>query len=82
MVDVDNKTAAALEYMERNRFGLPVYSIASFLPPEIFDGNLPTTLVISPEGKVVYHKIGAASYDHEEFVAFMENLLKEQHPLN
>lgn len=73
MVDVDQKTEESIKYMRKKQFDLPVHTIASFIPPEIFDGNLPTTLLISPEGKIVYHHIGAADYDDPEFLKLMNS---------
>ncbi len=70
---------AAVSYMNKNNFSLPVYSPSSFIPVEIFDGNLPTTVVISPEGKIIYHDIGAADYNHPDFLKFVvANFKKEQ----
>ena len=71
MVDVDSKPKAAINYMIENKLSLPVYSPSSFIPVEIFDGNLPTTVVISPEGKIIYHDIGAADYNHPDFLKFI-----------
>jgi len=76
MVDVDSKTEKSVKFMLQKNFDLPVHSPASFIPAEIFDGNLPTTVVISPEGKVVYHHIGVADYDHPDFLTFLTNLSK------
>ena len=72
MVDVDKKTEQAIKYLRKEQFDLPVHSIASFIPPEIFDGNLPTTLLVSPEGKIVYHHIGAADYNDPEFLKIIK----------
>jgi len=76
MVEVDKKPEAAVSFMTERKFNLPVYSRSSFLPPEIFDGNLPTTMVISADGKIVYHHIGAANYDHPDFLKFISDLSK------
>ena len=76
MVDVDSKTEKSLKFMSQKKFDLPVHAPASFIPAEIFDGNLPTTVVISAEGKVVYHHIGMADYDHPDFLTFLNSLSK------
>ena len=76
MVDVDSKTERSLKFMAQKGYGLPVHSPASFVPAEIFDGNLPTTVVISPDGKVVYHHIGMADYDHPDFLTFLNSFSK------
>ncbi|HUH33077.1 MAG TPA: TlpA disulfide reductase family protein [Daejeonella sp.] len=76
MVEVDKKPEAAINFMRKGSYNLPVYSPSSFIPPEIFDGNLPTTMVISPDGTIVYHHIGAANYDHPDFLKFISDLSK------
>lgn len=76
MVDVDSKTKRSVAFMDQKKLDLPVHSPASFIPPEIFDGKLPTTLVVSPEGKVVYHHIGVADYDDPEFLTFLNSFSK------
>jgi len=76
MVEVDKKPEAAINFMTKGQYNLPVYSPVSFIPPEIFDGNLPTTMVISADGTIVYHHIGAANYDHPDFLKFISGLSK------
>jgi thiol-disulfide isomerase/thioredoxin len=76
MVDADGRLLAAEKFMRKNHFALPVHSASSYIPPEIFPGNLPTTLVVSAEGKIVYHHIGLADYDHPDFLEFLTNLSK------
>lgn len=76
MVEVDKKLEAAANFMTKRAYNLPVYSRSSLIPPEIFDGNLPTTMVISQDGRIVYHHIGAANYDHPDFLKFINNLSK------
>lgn len=72
MVDADGKPRAAGKFMKDKQFGLPVHASSSYIPPEIFSGGLPTTLVVSPEGKVVYHHVGIADYGHPDFLEFLK----------
>lgn len=76
MVEVDKKPQAAADFMNKRGYTLPVYSLTSFIPPEIFDGNLPTTMVISADGTIVYHHIGAANYGHPDFLKFISDISK------
>jgi thiol-disulfide isomerase/thioredoxin len=76
MVDVDKKPQTSVSFMNKRAYNLQVYSPDSFIPPEIFDGNLPTTMVVSSDGKIVYHHIGAADYDHPDFLKFISDLSK------
>ena len=76
MVEVDKRPEPAISFMSTGQYNLAVYSPVSFIPPEIFDGNLPTTMVISADGTIVYHHIGAANYDHPDFLKFISDLSK------
>ncbi len=76
MVDVDSKLEASEKYMKKHDYQLPVFAAASSIPREIFNINLPTTLIIDKSGRIVYHHAGMASYDSPEMVEFMNELLK------
>jgi thiol-disulfide isomerase/thioredoxin len=76
IVDVDKDTEKTLSFMKKKGYDLPIHTPSSFLPPEIFDGNLPTTVVISPEGKVIYHHIGVADYDNPDFLSLINGFSK------
>ncbi len=73
MIDADGKPLSAQKFMKRKKFDLPVYTAASSIPVEMFDGNLPTTLVVSPQGKIVFHHTGLADYNHPDFLQFMQS---------
>lgn len=77
MVDVDNKLEASEKFMKKHDYQLPVYGAASSIPSEIFNINLPTTLIVDKSGRIVYHHAGMASYDSPKMVEFINGLLKD-----
>ena len=75
MVDADNKLAAANKFMKRRSFQLPVFGAVSAIPEQIFSGALPTTLIIDPNGKIVFQHSGMADYDRPEVLNFINAML-------
>jgi thiol-disulfide isomerase/thioredoxin len=61
-----------VKYIDNKEFTFPVYQPASPLPKLLRVTTIPTTFIISPDGKVKSKKTGMANYDTEE----MRNFLK------
>ena len=74
MVDVDNKMNESVKYMQKNSFNLQVYSSVSPIPEQIFNGTLPTTLIIGPHGNIVFHHTGMADYNTTEMINLLNTL--------
>ncbi|MEM6298393.1 MAG: TlpA disulfide reductase family protein [Bacteroidota bacterium] len=71
MISLDKSPEKAFEFMERKGYSFPVYFPIEGLPVAFESGSIPTTFVVSPEGKIVYRRDGIASYDTEEFRHFL-----------
>ena len=76
MVDVDNKLKKSEAFMKRNKYDLPVYGPAAYLPEELFTGSLPTTVIINKKGEIVFKHEGMADYDSGEIQKFLNDLSK------
>lgn len=74
MVDADSDFAKAKKYMERKKYQMPVYAVASRIPQQLFAGSLPTTVVLDKHGRLSYHEVGAADYGNKKFVDFIKQL--------
>lgn len=74
MVDVDNKISSSVKFMKKHSYQLKVYSAESAIPEHIFNGTLPTTIIIGPKGTIVYKQTGMADYDNVEMLNFLEAL--------
>jgi thiol-disulfide isomerase/thioredoxin len=74
MVDVDNKMDASVKYMKKNSFNLQVYASVSPIPEQIFNGTLPTTVIIGPDGTIVFHHTGMANYNTTEMINLLNTL--------
>ncbi|HEU4903091.1 MAG TPA: TlpA disulfide reductase family protein [Flavisolibacter sp.] len=62
-------------YLESNGFTMPVTSRIGNLPSEIFNGTLPTTVILNKQGHIVFRHEGIAAYDHPAFLAQLEALM-------
>lgn len=74
MVDVDNKTSASVKFMQKNSYQLKVYSVESAIPEHVFNGTLPTTLIVGPKGTILFKHTGMAEYDNLEMLNFLNSL--------
>jgi len=74
LVDADGDLKKSQVFMDRKKFGLPVYAVASEIPEQLFKGSLPTTVVFDKSGRVAYNEIGAADYSNQKFIAFIDKL--------
>lgn len=75
MVDSENKLVQANKFMKKRSFQLPVFGTVSPIPEQIFAGALPTTLIISPRGEIVFRHEGIADYNSKEVINFINGML-------
>lgn len=73
-VDADSDLLKAQKFMDRRKYRLPLYEVASEIPESIFKGSLPTTVVIDKQGRISYNEEGAANYNDAKFSTFMTQL--------
>ncbi len=75
MVDVDNKLNSSVRYMQKRGMNLEVYAAISSIPDVLFNGTLPTTVIIDSKGKIVFRHTGVANYDSVEMINFINTLV-------
>tara|TARA_R110000868_G_scaffold296012_1_gene556255 strand:- start:2006 stop:2629 length:624 start_codon:yes stop_codon:yes gene_type:complete len=73
----DSELSLGKEYLDKERYSLPIYKTSGNIPGEIFSGALPTTVVLDKNGKVRFHHTGFANYASGQFVKQIEELIKE-----
>lgn len=74
MVDADGDFAKSQTYMDKRKYKMPVYTMASSIPENLFKGSLPTTIVFDKKGRIAFHEEGAANYGSQKFVDFISQL--------
>ncbi|WP_439882087.1 TlpA disulfide reductase family protein [Pontibacter sp. MBLB2868] len=65
------------KFIDKKDFTFPVYMPAGQLPQEFYSNAIPTTFIISPEGKIVAKQEGMAEYDTEEVREFLKSMVKK-----
>ena len=74
-VNEDEDPAKATAYLQKNNFSMPVITRAGQIPPQVFSGTLPTTVVLNKDGRIVMKKEGLANYNKDDFLKQLEDLL-------
>ena len=74
MISLDDDPQKAIDFVMKKEFDFPVYFLRSALPRVYASQSIPTTFVISPEGKIVVKNKGMAQYYNDAFVTFLRGL--------
>ena len=72
MISLDKDPERAKKFIEKRDFSFPVYTATGALPRAFRSGSIPTTLVLSKDGKIVSKKVGMANYDKKSFLKFLQ----------
>jgi thiol-disulfide isomerase/thioredoxin len=73
-INEDDDKTKANEYIEKNHFSFPIFYTSGIVPGEIFNGTLPTTVVIDKEGKIVLKHEGLGGYNTDSFIRQLKEL--------
>ena len=76
LVDIDGNSKASRKFMEKRKFGLPVYTPASEIPKDLLSGAIPTTIIFDKRGQAVVRHEGMADYSSSDVTELMEKLIK------
>lgn len=74
MISVDKHMRTANGWVRRKGFDFPIYKEIAPTPDVYETGVVPSTFVISPEGKIVVAKTGLANYDSRRFRKLLARL--------
>lgn len=74
-VDDNNYPKKVSKFITSSEYTFPVY-LAETLPAVLNVPSIPTTFVISNDGKIIYKKVGMANYSSEEFKKFLKDQTK------
>lgn len=71
MLSMDDSIEKPKKFIEKKSYTFPVYMPASRVPDVFRSPSIPTTFVISADGKIVAKKVGMAKYDTKAFRNFL-----------
>ncbi len=77
MVLASNEEEQKLQlFMEQNGYNFPVYRMVQN-PPEVFQtSSIPTTFLITQDGRITVRKTGSAKWDGRFFSSYLEKVLE------
>ncbi|HQO49190.1 MAG TPA: TlpA disulfide reductase family protein [Bacteroidales bacterium] len=74
----DEKTSTVNEFAQKKGYNMPFYQQASTTPPAFSTNSIPTTWIISPEGKIVIRKTGAAKWNSASMQELISSYYKSK----
>ncbi len=74
LVSMDEDFEKAKDFMQRRGFDMPIYHYRTKVPGTYESNVIPTTYVISRDGRLMMEKQGLAKYDTPEFEQFLREL--------
>jgi thiol-disulfide isomerase/thioredoxin len=77
MFVAQDKVEAVATFIAKKEYTLPVYFATSEAPSVLSSKTIPTTYVISKEGKISIAKTGVANWNSEKTRAILDGLLAE-----
>ena len=73
-IDQDNDKSKIVDFLRKREFTFPSYQPSGYLPEQLQIPSIPTTFIISKEGKIVRKEVGTMRYDTPNFQKFLEEL--------
>ncbi len=75
-IDKDSDKGKIIDYLKKRDFTFKAYQPSGYLTEQLNIPSIPTTFIISKEGKIVRKEVGSMSYDTSKFKKFLEQLSK------
>ncbi len=73
-IDKDQAAQKVKAYVRKNKYTFPVYMPSGYLTEQLNVPSIPTTFVISKEGKIVMKEVGTKNYNTNKFMRFLNEL--------
>lgn len=75
-IDKDSDKRKVIKYIKDKEFTFPVYMPSGYLPSQLRVPSIPTTFILSRDGKIARKEVGAMNYDTAKFRKFLEQLIQ------
>lgn len=72
----NDKKEKVEHFLTDHHFSFPVFFELSPTPPELVSSSIPTTFILSKEGRIVIDKRGAANWDSETIHLILDKLIR------
>jgi thiol-disulfide isomerase/thioredoxin len=74
LVGLDNDIEKSRNFLDGKSWTFPTAHASFGLNSSLQSQSIPTTLVVSPEGKIVFYQEGMSNFNSDEFRDFLKNL--------
>ncbi len=71
MIAIDEDFNKSKSFIKDKGYTFPVFHADEDLNSSLYTKSIPTTVVVSPEGKVIYYLNGTNNFDNKEFMDFL-----------
>lgn len=75
MISLDDNAEKAKKFINEKGYTFPTYFPAGRMPQMYNSGTIPSTFIISPQGKIVSKEIGMADYNTSKVYNFIQDLI-------
>ena len=76
IIEVEGNRKKTDSFIKKRKLNLPIYFAEGTIPHDLFDGILPSTVILDKQGKIAHRTLGAADFSDEEVVTFLNDLSK------
>jgi thiol-disulfide isomerase/thioredoxin len=76
-IDKDEQKGKVITYLKDRSFTFPVFMPSGYLSNQLRVPSIPTTFVISKQGKVVVKEVGTTNFNTNKFKKFLEELVAQ-----
>ena len=76
-LDRDGDESKVVKYLQKNQYTFDAYLPSGYLPEQLQVPSIPTTFIISKDGKLIKKHVGSQQYDTPKFKDFLEELSQQ-----
>ncbi len=73
MIGIDNDIKKSAGFLEGKSWSFPTAHASFGLNKSLQSQSIPTTLVVNPEGKIVFYQEGMSNFNTDDFREFLKN---------
>jgi len=64
-------------FLKKNKYSFPAYCLEKGVPPIFETTTIPSSFIVSPKGRVMVHKTGAANWNSSKIRRLLDEMLKQ-----
>jgi len=77
IVNMDDNPEKGMAFLDKNGYTIPFFVTRDNIPPAIYQGSLPTTVVLDKAGQIRFTQTGMADYSAKRFYSQIDGLIGE-----